>query len=273
MFSSDSEICSVTACFDWLYCIVSQLRSQFPLAHEQAILNNLTRLAIHRHVQDSSTCGVFDLLAGRMIYCVTGVRLYLGMSIERIVALFEQAHTLKPKSLKICAAWIKELPLEDILSNGFYCLLGEGDILAVPPCFMIFEACLGTDGCCDVISWPFLQPEGHEWKVGVDKLRRSGLLSVEPSDADSHFAKMIHALQSGIDLLEKVVLLSNVKIESEELPEKPDPQLSGKGKGTSGRGQERPEPVSSKLLADKERNDVSLVLFLLSMLIEQFRIH
>ena len=197
--------------FDWLNSVAIRLSHQFP---GEPLMKNLTNLAIHRYSNTNFTCGVSDMMAGRIIYCLKGTRIFLGMQLEKVSTTFTKEFRRETRSLRDCASWVHQMSLELIMTEGFYCMIGAGDILAIPPNHVILEACLGNgDDHCDVITWPCLLQGGQEWRSALKSIRSAGFLNVDPAGTDQSFSKAIQGISDGLNLLEKVLLLSDVKLE------------------------------------------------------------
>lgn len=214
--------------FDWLHTVAAQLYSHFPEQSESTIVKKMMSLSISRFANDSFTCGVTELLAGRVVYCVSGLRVYMGMSIQKIVETFKQQFNQEPTSLRQCASWVHKMPLEVLMSNGFYCMVRRGDVLVIPPCFVILEASLGVSQdqeCqCDVITWPCVAPKGDVWRKQFAVLRESPLFDVNP-EIDGTFANVVQGVVSGMTVLEKLLLLTDVKVEQPNVQSCPQREL------------------------------------------------
>ena len=210
---TDSQVQGHLAKFDWLHTAAAELYSHFPAEAENTIVKKLLNLSITRFAKDSFACGVTELLAGRVVYCVSGVRVYMGMSIQKVVETFNQQFNQDPTSLRQCASWLHKMPLEVLMSNGFYCMVRKGDVLVIPSCFLIVEAALGVNQDeCDVITWSCVAPKGDAWRKQFALLRDSPLLAVNP-EKDGTFAHVVQGVVSGMTVLEKLLLLTDVKVE------------------------------------------------------------
>ena len=208
---TDENIMKYIEPFDWLNSVATRLSPQFP---GEPLMKNLTNLAIHRYSNTSFTCGVSDMMAGRIIYCLKGTRLFMAMSLEKVSTTFTTQFRRETRSLRDCASWVHQMPLEMIMTDGFYSMIGEGDILVIPPNHVILEACLGNgDDQCDVITWPCLLQGGQEWRSAFNTIRSAGFLSVDPAGTEQSFSKAVQVISAGMNLLEKVLLLSDVKLE------------------------------------------------------------
>ena len=211
MFTSEAII-SYLEPFDWLLSTAVRLKFHFPQECELQAMNNLTCLAIHRYSRTSFTCGISDMMAGRVVYCLKGFRIFLGMSLSKVATTFKEQFKQAPTSLRQCASWVHQMSLELLMSDGFYCMIGAGDVLVLPPNHVILEASLGDQDECDVVSWPCLLRGGHEWRVEFAQNRSSSFLS--PSDdVDEAYHHIVQNIRSGMNVLEKLLLLSDVKAE------------------------------------------------------------
>ena len=201
--------------FDWLFGATLRLSHQFPQANEQAVLKTLKSLAVHRYQPGSFSAGITDFMTGKVILCMKGARLYLGMPVEIVASTFVNQFASEP-SLQQCASWLHQMPLELIMEKGFYAMVCEGDVLIVPPAFVLVEAGMNfsTDPC-DVISWPCLLPHGCQWRLQYKDVRKTSVLQVGDGNAPSD--QVINGIRFGMDVLEKLLFLSDVKPESEEL--------------------------------------------------------
>ena len=141
---TDSKIQKAFSSFDWLATTAGKLAKEFPEAFEAKCVESLSSLAIRRYEASSVTCGVFEMMTGRVVYCVQGDRFYMGMSIEQVMASFQSQFDRWPCSLRETACWLRQMSLEEIMTDGWFCLVRSGDILTIPPCHIIFEAFLGT---------------------------------------------------------------------------------------------------------------------------------
>jgi hypothetical protein len=208
-------IASTFAVFDWKFNQANRLKDQFPEHADAEKIQSLQSLQIHKFPADAATCGLTDMMLGRVIYCVTGCRLYTGIPLHSLITSFQKNFNRSPASLGDCAVWFRKQSLEDIISQGFYCLLGPGDILVVPSGYMILECCLGTTGC-EVITWTCLYPSGRSgantWRVQSTFVHQQGLLDI-PDEAPEKFQKILGHLKSGLQLMDKFLLLAEVKQE------------------------------------------------------------
>ena len=176
-------------------------------------MKSLTCLAIHRYSAISFTCGISDMMSGRVIYCLNGFRIFLGMSLGKVATTFKEQFKSDPTSLRQCASWVHQMSLELLMSDGFYCMIGAGDVLILPPNHVILEASLGNQDECDVVSWPCLLRGGHDWRAEFVQNRSSSFLS-PPDDCDEVYRNTVQSIRSGMNVLEKLLLLSDVKVEA-----------------------------------------------------------
>ena len=214
VFTHES-IASTFAVFDWLFNQADRLKDQFPERADAEKIQSLQSLQIHKFPADAATCGLTDMMLGRVIYCVSGCRLYTGIPLQALISSFQKRFDRSPASLGDCAVWFRQQTLEDMISQGFYSLLGPGDILVVPSGYMTLECCLGTTGC-EVITWTCLYPCGKtgasKWRDQCTFVYQHGLLNI-PDEAPERFQKILGNLKHGLQLMDKFLLLAEVKQE------------------------------------------------------------
>ena len=172
---------------------------------------------IQRHPADWNAFGLTDKFAGKVIYCIDGSKLYIGMSLQNVVASYKKQFGKQPPSLKHTGSWLHQMSLEEILETGFYCLVMKGDILVIPPGFVVHDACLGNEGA-DIVSWLCVVPGGAQWLKTYRWAKANGVLSL-PQKADDQLRQIYAHLGKGAMFMEKLMLLSDVKSEEEKTAE------------------------------------------------------
>lgn len=197
--------------YDWMNTVALKFHHNFPEVHDAAVIKSIRSLSIHRYQPSSFQCGVTDTLAGRVVYCLGGCRLFLGMSVDKVCATFQKQFGRHPSSLRECASWLRKMHLEQILDHGFYCLLREGDVLVIPPFSVVLEGGLGVDSPCDLITWPCLLPGGFGWRTALKEFQKLSLLSTAEKSPE---AKVALQISHSIVTVEKLLLLSDVKPEA-----------------------------------------------------------
>lgn len=195
--------------------------SNFPETQDAAVIKSIMSLSIHRHQPASFQCGVTDTLMGRVVCCLGGCRLFLGMTLDKVSTTFKEQFQRPPSSLKECASWVHRMSLELLLEDGFYCILREGDILVIPPFCVVLEGGLGVEHPCDLITWPCVLPGGHEWRAAFKEFQKLTLLDIPDQETDSPTARAILGITSSVVTVEKLLLLSDVKNETQPVRRKP----------------------------------------------------
>lgn len=62
----------------------------------------------------------------------------------------------------------------------FFSWVSAGDVLVMPACSIVFEACLGQVGA-DMITWPCVLPGDKFWMQELHHLKQAGFLHVDPN--------------------------------------------------------------------------------------------
>lgn len=199
--------------FDWLQSTARALQSSFSSA-ESPYMRNLLSFVINRHSATSATCGTFDLMANRVMYCLQGYRFYLGMSMEKLLKSFDDYFKTPPTGLPQLAAWLRRQSVENIIADGFTCMLTPGDVMIVPHGYLVLEACLGgeQDIDCHIASYTCLVPNGHAWLEYLKACRELGIVPSHQETQQEGQDRM-QALFTGMNVLERMLLLSQVKQE------------------------------------------------------------
>ena len=79
---------------DWLTTRVDDVKAWFKSDSDAAMLAEFKRINITRHQKDSFSCGIPDAFLGRVIYCVRGKRMFIGMMFDPWYAVACLSHLL-----------------------------------------------------------------------------------------------------------------------------------------------------------------------------------
>ena len=77
--------------FDWLRQQAVTLASHFPGDMDRNVIGVLKSLQVQRHLKNSCSCGFYEGLFGRVIFCMSGKRIYIGAPLEpqyKLVRMF-----------------------------------------------------------------------------------------------------------------------------------------------------------------------------------------
>ena len=191
--------------FDWLAFSAARMKHHFPEDSDSRLIQQLISVAIRRFDENSITCGLNPMMEGRVLVCMSGRRFLFGMMLETLFASFRKQFSQDPQSLEQCATWLRTMSLEDIVLHGFFYTMQPGDVMVLPHSCLVLECCLGQSKC-DMISWPCLLPGGTSWRTSQAEVRKYDAFRGGQSP-------MVDLLLKGMDTLEKLLLLCDVKME------------------------------------------------------------
>lgn len=183
------------------------MKHHFPEDSDSRLIQQLMSVAVRRFAENSITCGLNPMMEGRVVVCLSGKRFFFGMMLETLFASFRSQFNQDPQSVQQCATWLRTMSLDEIIMHGFYYTMQPGDVLVLPHSYLVLECCLG-ESQCDVVSWPCLLPGGTSWRTSQAEIRKYDAFRGGQSP-------MIDSLLKGLDTLEKLMLLCDVKLESD----------------------------------------------------------
>lgn len=139
--------------------------------YDKQIMTALCQMSYVEHKEDHSFCGFYDLMMGRVMYCSSGQRFFVGVSATFAVRSSENQFNEAPKTMGQLALWVMKMPSSlwfdgEPTKQCFFAMMCEGDVLVIPPGFIMFETGLGVK-TSTMISWAFADPSSdndHPWK-------------------------------------------------------------------------------------------------------------
>ena len=122
-------------------------------------LKTLKSVIVQIYEPTSFFSGTYDMMSGRVLYCLSGCRLFVGIPFKTALEACEADTGEEVTCIAQLACWIKaQCSLEKVTETGFYAFLRAGEVLVVPPAFFVLECCLcariGTPPCSETCSIP-----------------------------------------------------------------------------------------------------------------------
>ena len=192
------------------------------------ILKTLKSVIVNIYEPGSFFSGTYDMMSGRVMYCLSGCRLFVGIPFTVALEACGADTGEEVNSIAQLARWIKaSCSLEKVTETGFYAFLRAGEVLVVPPAFFVLECCLGAEiGKALVASYPVmlqasstppcpekcsLPDELHTvWDKGLSNFKK-----VLPQDANAN------TFSNRAQVLADLIYMTAVKVEVEQTTETP----------------------------------------------------
>ena len=130
--------------------------------YDEVFLKSICHMQMMVHQPGTFFCGVHELMLGRVVVCLQGQRLVLGVAAHRVAESFKERFGHDACSVAQLASWTVAMDTDRWATmmaehDAFFSVLRDGDVLIVPPGFFVIEACF-NEMVAKMVSWAYIDP-------------------------------------------------------------------------------------------------------------------